>query len=365
MAGRVEKDPAHVSEGDGVRIAYVSHVDSRWIKQRPHFIAESMQQLGQSVTFVCSGLVRTEFLVKAQNLATPVIRIPMLPQRYRKLLSSLDPFMSAISAAVILLRIRPQVVFFTHSRHQRLARHLRRAGIRVFYDCMDLNGLFPDAIGTESSDEGKLVEVSERTFCSSEPIAAHIRKISSSAAIDIVPNALNAATFVGMEASTEAFVPQTVGYVGAVSSWFDFDAVLALLDAKPRLTVRLWGPCDVDIPVHERLDYRGILEHDEAIRAMKSCSVLFLPFQVTDLILAVDPVKVYEYVATGRPVVACDYPQLAHFGDRISRYSSITQLIERIDQCIDLPSVSHREISGFIASNNWLTRTERILDRIG
>lgn len=348
-----------------MRIAYVSHVDSRWIKQRPHFIAESMQQMGQSVTYVCSNLVRTELLVKTQNLAVPVVRIPMLPQRFRRQFRFFDPLMSAISAVIILLRIRPHVVLFTHSRHYRLARHMRRAGVRVFYDCMDLNGLFSDATSTESSDERQLVEISERTFCSSEPIAKHIGEITSRASVEVVPNALNANTFLGIEAHDGSFVPKTVGYVGAISSWFDFDAVLALLDARPDLTVRLWGPRDVEVPAHRRLEYLGILPHDAAIAAMRSCSILFLPFKVTDLIRAVDPVKIYEYVATGRPVVACEYPQLAHFGERISRYSTTTQLIAAVEQHIDSPTLSSLEISEFIASNNWTTRTEKVLEKIG
>jgi teichuronic acid biosynthesis glycosyltransferase TuaH len=348
-----------------MRIAYVSHVDSRWIKQRPHFIAESMQQRGQTVTYVCSSLVRTEMLIRTQDLSVPVVRIPMLPQRFRRRLSILDPLMSAISAVIVLLRIRPQVVLFTHSRHHWLARHLRRAGVRVFYDCMDLNGLFSDATNTELSDERQLVDVSEHTFCSSEPIAKHIRKINSGANVEVIPNALNANTFLGIESHDGLFVPKSVGYVGAISSWFDFDAVVALLDAIPDLTVRLWGPCDVEIPAHRRLEYLGILPHDEAIVAMRSCSILFMPFQVTDLIQAVDPVKVYEYIATGRPVIVCDYPQLAHFGARIIRYSNATELIAAVEMHVDSPTLNREETTEFIASNSWTVRAEKVLEKIG
>lgn len=348
-----------------MRVAYVSHVDSRWIKQRPHFIAESMQTMGKSVTYICSSLVRSEFLVKNQILSVPVVRVPMLPQRFRRRLGILNPFFTVISTLIILVRVRPQVVLVTHARHHMLARFLRRAGVRVFYDCMDLNGLFSDATSTDSRDERMLVEVSERVFCSSEPIAAHIQSIAPEAMVSVVPNALNAAAFLGSEPGKGSFTPNKVGYVGAVSSWFDFSAILALLDSKPGLSVCLWGPCDVNVPEHDRLKYLGILPHDEAIKAMRSCAVLLLPFHITELIRAVDPVKVYEYVATGRPVIAADYPQLAHFGSWIKRYSSADHLIRHVEESIDTPTLSPTQLTEFVAANNWTVRTEKMLEKIG
>ncbi|WP_427175166.1 glycosyltransferase family 4 protein [Arthrobacter sp. 92] len=362
--GRCAADDECVHEGNGMRIAYVSHVDSRWIKQRPHFIAESMQRDSHKVTYVCSGLVRGEFLVRTQDLSVPVVRIPLLPQRFRGRLRALDPVTSAISAFIILLRIRPHAVVFTHSRHFRLARHVRRMGVRVFYDCMDLNGLFSDATTTEKSDERDLVTFSERTFCSSERIADHIRALLPGAPVDIISNALNPGAFEGLQAQAQPFVSNTIGYVGAISTWFDFDTILALVNARPNLSVRLWGPCDVAIPAHDRIEHMGIVSHELAIKAMQSCSLLLLPFRVTDLIRAVDPVKVYEYVATGRPVVTCDYPQLQHFGNLINRYRSSSELIEIVDTLLDSPSLSRMDVSEFISSNSWAIRAEKMLKTI-
>lgn len=347
-----------------MRIAYVSHVDSRWIKQRPHFMAESMHHLGESVTYVCSSMVRKRSLVRSQKLIVPVLRIPMLPQRLRRSLGLFDPLLSLICALIIVIRLRPQAAFFTHSRNRRLASLLRIAGVRIFYDCMDLNGLFADATRTDARDERILVNLSRRVFCSSQPIADHIGNIAAGADIDVVPNALNAALFRSTELDDQGFTPRTVAYVGAVSSWFDFGAVLQLLDAQPSLTVFLWGPCDVVVPEHERLVYGGILSHEAAIQAMRRSAVLLLPFRITDLIRAVDPVKVYEYIATGRPVVAADYPLLCHFGNWIYRYNSPGELIKQVEQHIDRPTLGHDRLEDFIGANNWLARAEKIVEKI-
>src|SRR5690606_40978526 len=41
--------------------------------------------------------------------------------------------------------------------------------------------------------------------------------------------------------------------------------------------------------------------------------VALLPFRVIDLTMATNPVKVYEYLAAGKPVVAVDLPEMAQF----------------------------------------------------
>lgn len=347
-----------------MRIAYVSHVDSRWIKQRPHFISEAMGRRMDRVTFVCSALVRQNLLVSSQRLSVPVLRVPLLPQRFRQRLRAFDPVASAVSAMLIIIIVRPDALVVTHSRHFRLARYLKLFGVRVFYDCMDLNSLFSDATRSDVSDERGLLALTERVFCSSRPIADHVRDLLPGVNVDIVPNALNPESFNLSQDRLPAVESRTVGYIGAISSWFDFEAVLELVESQPDIIVRLWGPRDVEVPAHERLEYMGVAPHSDAIYAMHSCSVLVLPFKLNDLILAVDPVKVYEYVATKRPVVARDYPQLEHFGDFIHRYTSTQEFIDTVMKLIQSPTSSNGKVVKFIDSNSWTSRANIMLDRM-
>lgn len=343
-----------------MRVAYVSHVDSKWIKQRPHFIAESLRDAKTRVTFVCSMFAQKKRLVSSQRLNVPVLRVPMLPQRFRSKLRFLDPVGSYLSALLILGFLRPTHVICTHSRHHRLARVLKKAGVNIYYDCMDLNGLFADVLSSDSRDELELVSSSKAVFCSSEVIVEHIQKLNKGTTTVVVGNALHPPSLVKGGRTKEEPSPRTFGYVGAISAWFDFDAILGIVNSMDDVNVILWGPCDVQIPSHERILYRGVLPHDEAVAAMQSCTVLLLPFVINDLVRAVDPVKVYEYIATGRPVLVRDYPQLSHFGDFVNRYSDVPELITKARCLVDAPPTPPALVNEFITSNAWSVRARTI-----
>lgn len=344
--------------GNVLKVAYVSHVDSRWIKQRPQFLAEALWETSADksleVTYVCSFFVRGRSLVKNQVLSVPVFRVPLIPQSLRRRFPLLEQPAALLSALLLLIFIRPEVVVVTHARHWLLARMLKARGCRIFYDCMDINSLFPDSINLDLDNEACLVAECQKVFCSSAGIEAHVLALNANSRVLTVRNGLSAESF--KVPLTTSISPGTVGYVGTVSSWFDFDVVLALLEADPEIVVTLAGPVDVPIPFHERLRYTGVLPHSAAIAMMTECAVLVLPFCVTRLIEAVDPVKLYEYVAAGRPVVAVRYPQLEHFGSLIHRYESQTEFVTKVRDLLKQDGLDDISREAFVRKNSWSQR---------
>jgi glycosyltransferase involved in cell wall biosynthesis len=106
-----------------------------------------------------------------------------------------------------------------------------------------------------------------------------------------------------------------VGYHGMIARWFDFDLVGAIADELPDVEILLVGP--VDPSVRERLadlegrpnvHYLGPRQSDEIAAYVQSFDVGVVPFVVDDLTRAVSPLKMYEYMAAGVPVVATPLP---------------------------------------------------------
>lgn len=52
------------------------------------------------------------------------------------------------------------------------------------------------------------------------------------------------------------------------------------------------------------ITYLGHLPHSELVAHLQTFSVCLIPFKINSITLATNPVKMYEYLATGKPIVS-------------------------------------------------------------
>jgi glycosyltransferase involved in cell wall biosynthesis len=107
-----------------------------------------------------------------------------------------------------------------------------------------------------------------------------------------------------------------MGYVGAIFSYLDFELLRATARAVPDGSLILVGPVR-DAGAAERLRREpnvhllGPRPQAEVPDFIGAFDVCLCPFRVGDVRRAVNPLKVYEYLAAGRPVVATPLESLA------------------------------------------------------
>ena len=113
----------------------------------------------------------------------------------------------------------------------------------------------------------------------------------------------------------------TVGYVGAVDDWFDMELLDAAGGAAAAMALRDRGrPRGRRVPVGPRLP-NVRLPRRAAPRARcrlpaQRFDVEIIPFRLSALTHATDPVKLYEAAAAGRPLVATPLQSLQPFARR-------------------------------------------------
>src|SRR5947209_5591691 len=107
--------------------------------------------------------------------------------------------------------------------------------------------------------------------------------------------------------------PVRVGYVGALGPWFDVDAVEAAARAlsgwRFRLAGRVEDPEVAALSALPNLETVGEIPFAEVPGFLAGLDVALVPFRDLPLTRAVDPVKLYEALATGLPVVARRLPE--------------------------------------------------------
>jgi glycosyltransferase involved in cell wall biosynthesis len=110
-----------------------------------------------------------------------------------------------------------------------------------------------------------------------------------------------------------------IGYAGALAPWIDFDILAEVARRLPRATLVLIGPsvAGEDDPGRwfaglDNVHLLGSRPHDVLPQYLMQMDVTLIPFRLTPLTRGVNPNKLHEYMAAGRPVVSTDFSPFIH-----------------------------------------------------
>ena len=157
------------------------------------------------------------------------------------------------------------------------------------------------------------------------------------------------------------------GYAGSLDSRVDVGQLAAVADAFPDASVVIVGPL-MDIPHFEPLQARANVTiappQDRAgIAAFThGVDVCLIPHARNDLTRSMSPLKLFEYLAAGRPVAAVDLAPIAAVGSpRVVLVPEGGDFAAAAARALELGPASEEERQRFIADNAWQRRFERLL----
>jgi len=157
-----------------------------------------------------------------------------------------------------------------------------------------------------------------------------------------------------------------IGFFGAVEAWVDLDLLRFLGKARPDWTFLLIGRVEVplgDLAHMPNLVFAGPQPYETLPTWAKAFDVAVIPFRQNELVKNVNPLKLREYLATGKPVVSVPMPELQRFSHLIGIASTPQEFLEQIERALNSDSAAQRdsrrrEVSGM----TWEARVEAVLD---
>lgn len=181
-----------------------------------------------------------------------------------------------------------------------------------------------------------------------------------------LPNGVHYDHFAGAhdEPADLARIPRPrVLYVGSLEPWFDIDAVATAARAHPGFRFVIIGPSRTDLGPLRRLpnvDILGPRPYAAVPAYMAHADVGIVPFRRSESIQAVHPIKVYEYLAAGLPVVATDWEELAAMDAPIERVGSAEELASAVKAAVEDPG-DPAPRRAYARANSWSARF-RVVD---
>lgn len=348
-----------------MNILYFSQINWNWIAQRPQYVALELDK-HHDVTVLYPRFLVGEGELLSDTPRTRVCRaVPQIPFQERNAL--FREIGSGIFRRYTGDLSRYDVIWFCTPLFFRLVPPSYK-GIVVF-DYMDdlvrLQGSPAVARYMKQAQE-KLVERADLIFTTSEYLKNTLPEIAASKT-HLIRNGYTGGVFLPPEKPSgngKGKSAYNIGYVGTISEWMDFRSLLKSLDEIPEITYHFYGPRHVDAPVHERLIFHGTVEHDLLPDAVKDMDALIMPFVLNEIVLAVDPVKLYEYISFGKPVISIRYPEVAQFQPFAEFYDNADELVALLRKKIAdgfAPIYDEEEQRSFLADCTWEARVARML----
>jgi len=130
-----------------------------------------------------------------------------------------------------------------------------------------------------------------------------------------------------------------IGFLGSVQYWLDFDLLRFLALARPRWSFVFVGPVGrlaqaEKIQALPNVYLLGRKPYDDLPSYLKGFDVCLNPYLTDDTALNCSPLKLYEYLASGKPVVSVDMPEARKFNGMVRIGRNYEELLRLLDETV-------------------------------
>ena len=380
-------------------ILYMSLVDWFWIKQRPHHVPEILSRNNRVVYFSERGwrsiryikdsrINERKYITKSYfklNKNFTVVRKRKLPKKeMNKLVNPLYTFARMVNNWYIKgyleyldYKNKFDVIIVTTPNHLTLLSKELLKGKLVIYDCMDNYKEFDQNTKEELAEkELELLRLCDKVVVSSDELYKEITKYNV--------DGISKKTFViNNGVDIEHFDPENVdqsrditflrsskkkvAYIGTISSWVDLDLIQNMAKKFKDVNFYIIGPLDRNFNKDKysqtnNMIFTGTQPYEIIPTILSKVDISIMPFRKNQLVKTVNPVKIYESLAMGKPVIATRYEETEKFGDLIFTYDSAEEFESILSKLLsqnEEETVIRRRIE-FARENSWEKRVEQI-----
>jgi len=236
--------------------------------------------------------------------------------------------------------IKRPVLLYYEPRFSSLIKKLNE--LLVIYDCIDDKLAFSSVPKWMKIYLDNLIDNAHLIFVTSSNL---YRKIAEKRKDNVymIGNGVDPALF--KKAMMDIAIPKDVkevkkpivGYVGTIDDWLDFSLVRAFAKAYPGISFVFLGPVIPKVKKEIKILRKfhnifiiGEKPHKMLPNYLKAFDVCIIPFKINELTISVNPVKFYEYLASGKNVVSTALPEIERYKEILYMARDEREFIDNI-----------------------------------
>lgn len=378
------------------KILYLASVDWFWIKQRPQHFCELLSE-NNKVTYLCKQRWKkgknvvishshnenqlNKYQIKI-NKNLNVIRKKLIPfQNKFKFISYLNDEIYRKYILDLDKKDNYDVIIITYpSLYNVIPKKLFHRKI-FLYDCMDnyksFNNVNKNSI---LNDEKKLINICNYIVVSSNDLYDNIIKVNSDIkdktyiinnGVDIKSFNVNSIDKVSDDNLLKKNNNKKVGYVGTISEWVDLELIKSIALRNKNIEFYFIGPISESLNIDSfksinNIKFVGSQPYYSIPNIVNSLDICIMPFKKSELVQSVNPVKIYEYLAMGKPVIALKYDETDKFGSLIYTYETEKQFEDCLYKILNRREEKDiiNERINFAKKNSWKERVNKLEELI-
>jgi len=158
-------------------------------------------------------------------------------------------------------------------------------------------------------------------------------------------------------------IPRPIfGFFGLIQFWVDLPLIAEVARLRPNYSFVLIGECQRDAAPIAGLSNVHLLGRKPNAELPAYCAAFsagLMPFVQSPLARSINPIKMYEYLAAGLPVISTPLPEAERFSGPITVTQNAVEFAVACDHALESDHPGRRaEISGLVAGESWDTKVE-------